>query len=77
MTIAPGITRFDMSKFEEPNIPWFVIQPDADEVVPPQMVYGWLETLSAQHQLEKIPEASHFFHGKLIVLREQLKRYFS
>ena len=56
--------------------PWFVIQGDADEIVHPQRVYDWLATLADLRQpptLIRVAGASHFFHGKLMDLRQAMK----
>ncbi|HZX81431.1 MAG TPA: alpha/beta hydrolase [Lysobacter sp.] len=56
--------------------PWFVIQGEADEIVEPQHVYDWLTQLGELRQpptLIRLPDASHFFHGKLMDLRRAVK----
>ena len=47
-----------------------IIQGDADEVVPAQQVFDW----AAQQQLPIInfEGCSHFFHGRLVELRQTL-----
>jgi len=50
--------------------PWIIIQGDHDEIVSPKAVYEVAEKLSGNIQLHVIQECSHFFHGKLIELRE-------
>jgi alpha/beta superfamily hydrolase len=57
----------------EPPPQWLVIQGDADEIVEPQAVYDWLETLPQQPELVRMPDTSHFFHRKLIDLRGALQ----
>ncbi|MGY4525773.1 alpha/beta hydrolase [Pseudomonas sp. TE21394] len=49
-----------------------VVQPDADEVVAPQLVYEWSDSLSRTHELLKVAECGHFFHGKLTDLKDLL-----
>ncbi|WP_296233276.1 alpha/beta hydrolase [Pseudomonas sp. UBA4617] len=49
-----------------------VVQPDADEVVAPQLVYEWSDSLSRPHELLKVAECGHFFHGKLTDLKDLL-----
>jgi uncharacterized protein len=56
--------------------PWLIIQPDNDEVVPPQLVYNWYEQNKQGKALIKIPDSSHFFHGKLIELQQEIVNYF-
>jgi alpha/beta superfamily hydrolase len=47
-----------------------VIQPEADEVVDPTAVYEWSANLDLQHELLKLAECGHFFHGKLPDLKD-------
>jgi alpha/beta superfamily hydrolase len=47
-----------------------VIQPETDEVVDPQLVYAWSDALSRPHELLKVAECGHFFHGKLTDLKD-------
>jgi alpha/beta superfamily hydrolase len=47
-----------------------VIQPEQDEVVAPQTVYDWSVALQRPHQLLKVAECGHFFHGKLTDLKD-------
>jgi alpha/beta superfamily hydrolase len=47
-----------------------VIQPETDEVIDPQLVYDWSEQLQRPHELLKVAECGHFFHGKLTDLKD-------
>jgi alpha/beta superfamily hydrolase len=49
-----------------------VVQPDADEVVAPSLVYEWSDALVRPHELLKVAECGHFFHGKLTDLKDLL-----
>ncbi|KAB7769728.1 alpha/beta hydrolase [Xanthomonas maliensis] len=68
ISIAPPAGRWDFSDLQPPE-QWLVIQGDADEIVDPQAVYDWLQTLEQQPELVRMPDTSHFFHRKLIDLR--------
>lgn len=72
VTLAPPVHHYPYTDTAEPSCPWMVIQGEADEVVPPQEVYDWLETLQTQPRVERLPDVGHFFHGHLIKLRELL-----
>lgn len=76
LTIAPGVERYDFSA-PYPTVPWLVYMPDADEVVSPQAVYEWHKTLDPAPELHRFPEASHFFHGRLLALKQMLIEHFS
>ena len=73
VSIAPPVGRswdFDVAI---PDIPWLVIQGDADEIVDPAKVHAWVERLPQPPVLVRMPDASHFFHRKLMDLRGAVK----
>jgi alpha/beta superfamily hydrolase len=72
ITIAPAVHHNDFAALPPIHFPWIVVQGDADEVVPPDEVFEWLNTLSPQPQVIRMPGVGHFFHGHLIPLRDQL-----
>jgi alpha/beta superfamily hydrolase len=74
ISLAPAAHHNDFAGLPTMTCPWLVIQPEADEVVPPQSVYDWVahRPTATEIKLIRIPEASHFFHGKLILLRDTL-----
>ncbi len=54
------------------DCPWVVVAPMKDEIISPDEIYTWFEERKATQTnftLHKIPDASHFFHGKLVLLR--------
>lgn len=72
ISVAPAIHMYDYSEFKPNPAPWLILQGDEDEVVPPQIVFDF-----AAHAVPEIPvirfaQTTHFFHGKLIELRERL-----
>ena len=70
--IAPAVMRLN-AQFPLPErVALTVVQPDTDEVVDPQLVYDWSATLSRPHELLKVAECGHFFHGKLTDLKDLL-----
>jgi len=73
VSIAPPAGRWDFDTITLPTMPWLVIQGESDEIVDPQAVYDWLEQTSAQAELVRMPDTSHFFHRKLIDLRGAIK----
>lgn len=74
VSIAPPVGRsWDFSGIELPLAPWLVIQGDADEIVDPQAVYDWIDSLPRPPQLVRMPDTSHFFHRKLMDLRGAVK----
>jgi len=73
ISIAPPAGRWDFESLAVPQCPWLVVQGEADEVVEPQAVFDWLETLEPQPELIRMPETSHFFHRRLMDLRGAIK----
>lgn len=70
--IAPAVMRLT-DQFPVPQqCPVTLVQPDADEVVSPALVYDWSDSLSRPHELLKVAECGHFFHGKLTDLKDLL-----
>lgn len=74
VSVAPAITHHHFAGLH-PHCPWLVIKAEADELVSMPEVDTWLETLSPKPDVISFPETSHFFHGKLIELRQQLTAY--
>jgi uncharacterized protein len=73
ITIAPPVGHFPLEDEKRPPCPWVVVQGDQDEVVVPTQVFEWANTLSPPPQLIVMEGASHFFHGRLIELRNRLE----
>ena len=68
--IAPAVMRLS-EQFPLPQrCPLTVVQPETDEVVDPQLVYDWSDNLPRPHELLKVAECGHFFHGKLTDLKD-------
>ncbi|HEX8586979.1 alpha/beta hydrolase [Pseudomonas sp.] len=68
--VAPAVMRIaDANALPQKGV-LTVIQPETDEVVDPQLVYAWSDKLSRPHELLKVAECGHFFHGKLTDLKD-------
>ncbi|SDO12093.1 hypothetical protein SAMN04489798_2071 [Pseudomonas arsenicoxydans] len=68
--VAPAVMRLsDQDKLpHQGNLT--LIQPETDEVIDPQAVYDWSDKLERPHELLKVAECGHFFHGKLTDLKD-------
>ncbi|WEN15323.1 alpha/beta hydrolase [Rhodanobacter sp. AS-Z3] len=73
ISIAPPVGRREFEPTSLPTCPWLVIQGEADEVVEPQAVFDWIDTLEHQPELIRMPDTSHFFHRRLMDLRGAIK----
>lgn len=72
ITVAPQVSRFIQDKLPQITAPWIIVQGDQDEIVSSEQVFAWAETLTPKPAVIRIPDAGHFFHGQLTVLKEKL-----
>ena len=68
--VAPAAMRFDQEHPLAQHVRLTVIQPEDDEVIDPNIVYQWSSDLTAPHELLKVAECGHFFHGRLPELKQ-------
>ncbi|ROL63239.1 alpha/beta hydrolase [Pseudomonas chlororaphis] len=68
--VAAAVTRLRDTDVLPENCPLTLIQPETDEVIDPQAVYDWSAALVRPHELLKVAECGHFFHGKLTDLKD-------
>lgn len=73
VSIAPPAGRFALQTVQAPTCPWLIVQGEADEVVEPQAVFDWIDSLPVTPELVRMPETSHFFHRRLLDLRGAVK----
>ena len=73
--MGPAVRHYDRER--EPDAPnparTLLIHGELDEVVKPQQALDWATGQDIPVIL--IPKASHFFHGKLIPLRDTIQRF--
>ena len=70
LMVAPPVERFAVEGQLPERAELTIIQPMDDEVVTPAKVYAWGDTLQRPHELLKVAECGHFFHGKLTELKQ-------
>lgn len=68
--VAAAVMRLRDTDALPLGCPLTLIQPETDEVVDPQTVYDWSAALKRPHELLKVAECGHFFHGKLTDLKD-------
>lgn len=68
--VAPAVHRLQAPEHLPQGGELVVVQPEQDEVVEPGSVYSWSADLQRPHELLKVAECGHFFHGKLPELKE-------
>ncbi len=71
ITVAPPVHHFPITALPDINCPWLLVQGEEDEVVSPTAVFAWTQQLKKPPQIIRMA-TGHFFHGKLIQLREEL-----
>lgn len=69
VAVAPGVTRIAMEGVGSPGCPWLVVQGDADDVIEPPAVLAWVSRQTPPPVVRVLPDAGHFFHGRLHELR--------
>lgn len=69
ITVAPAVSRFASGLAEQPECPWLIVQGDQDELVDINETIEWFNDLKPGPELAVVPDAEHFFHGRLIDLR--------
>lgn len=75
ISVAPAITRFAAGLDTQPACPWLIVQGDEDELVPIDDTVAWVDGLDPGPELLIIPGGEHFFHGRLLDLREAVTRF--
>ncbi len=77
ISVAPPVINFNFAELPAITCPWLIVQGDADEIVDPEAVFNWINTLSPPPHVIRMTGASHFFHGQLIELRQVLIAHLS
>ena len=77
ISVAPAVSRFAVDFEVQPSCPWLILQGDEDELVDIEETIAWVNTLEPGPELEVFPGVEHFFHGKLVQLRETVERFVS
>lgn len=72
VTVAPPVSRWGYEAMGPIDCPWWVVQGDADDVVDPQAVFDYVSARAEAPTLIRLDGAGHFFHGRLIELRDRL-----
>jgi alpha/beta superfamily hydrolase len=70
ISVAPAIGRFASGLRNQPKCPWLIVQGDKDELVDVDETIEWMNSLEAGPELLIMSEAEHFFHGRLMDLRQ-------
>jgi len=75
LLIAPPVFRFDFNLTQITTLPDLILMGNQDEVVSPEDVKVFADSFSPPVPIDWFPETGHFFHGKLIALRESIETW--
>jgi len=70
ISVAPAISRFASGLETQPGCPWLIVQGDQDELVDIEETVEWVDGLEPGPELLIISDGEHFFHGRLVELRD-------
>jgi alpha/beta superfamily hydrolase len=70
--VAPAVSRLNENTPIAQHGALTLIQPEDDEVIAADTVFAWSAHLERAHELLKVAECGHFFHGKLTELKDLL-----
>ena len=74
ISVAPAVEKFT-NLTNQPQCPWLILQGDEDELVDIKTTIDWLNTLNPGPELLILSQAEHFFHGRLVELREEIFKF--
>jgi alpha/beta superfamily hydrolase len=75
VSVAPAVYRFANGLTSQPSCPWLIVQGDEDELVPVEETLAWVNGLQPGPELQVFAGAEHFFHGRLVDLREAVQTF--
>ncbi len=75
ISVAPAIDRFASGLVSQPECPWLIVQGDQDELVDIEETVTWVDGLDPGPELLIVPGGEHFFHGRLVELRDAVSEF--
>jgi len=75
VSVAPATSRFAKDLSLQPQCPWLIVQGDQDELVDINETIDYVNSLEPGPQLSIFPQGEHFFHGRLIELRDTVEDF--
>ncbi len=77
VSIAPAVSRFAQGLDRQPDCPWLVLIGDKDELVDVEEMVAWVDSLAPGPELLVMQDAEHFFHGRLVEMRDHVVDFVS
>lgn len=81
ISIAPALQYFEDLDCTKIKSPWLIVHGEEDELVPLILLNPWLNTLRRELkdnkdlEIDILPHASHFFHGRLSDLKLRVQSF--
>lgn len=75
VSVAPAVSRFAQGLDSQPQCPWLIVQGDQDELVDVDDTLEWVNGLEPGPELIVMDGAEHFFHGRLLDLRDAVHAF--
>lgn len=75
VSVAPAAFRFAADMESQPNCPWLIVHADKDELIDIDESVEWFNQLNPGPDLTVFPDTTHFFHGKLVKLRQTVEAF--
>lgn len=72
ISIAPSVENYNYTEFLNVPKPWLIVVPLKDEVVNSQATLALAQQLAPPPIIDTFEDCSHFFHGRLVELKENL-----
>lgn len=72
VTIAPAVGMIGEGLQLKSQAHWLLVHGSDDELIEASTMLNWVESLTIRPDVIILPDATHFFHGKLVVLRKLL-----
>ncbi len=75
ISIAPSVHHSNYKEFSPNCSSWLIVIGSKDEVVPSKLVSDFASSFSPPIPVIEFADTGHFFHGKLVQLKERLLDY--
>lgn len=76
ISVGPPVTHFDFHEYASISTDWHIIQGTQDEVIAESSVHAFVHSFDPPLPYHLI-DTSHFFHGKLVVLKNTIMELIS
>ncbi len=75
ISVAPAASRFVAGMDSQPTCPWLIVHGDQDELIDINESVEWVNQLDPGPEMTVFPDTTHFFHGKLVLLRQVVEEF--